>query len=186
MISLAEVRAQGKAMRHVDIAPHKPSEPVFQGPPDPIKAKAELEAAALNAVYLKRLWPVGTPHQGNSHLGGRPSLPAHTPWPRHEKNNLPLHFLAQIDCAEMPSIETKTPLPPDGMLLFFADINEDMDWGDNTETTRVIYVPATHQVAAPSPLPNDLPEIGHSEGEETGVYAHPSVKNLSELANLRP
>lgn len=159
-----------------DVKEAAASPPVSPAPPDPTEAKAELEASALNAVYLKRHWPVGTPYHGNSHFGGLPSLPAHTPWPRHESNNQPLHFLAQIDCAEMPNPETPTPLPPDGMLFFFADINSDMDWGDGTKTTRVLYVPAARQVAPKSPAPHDLAEIGHNEGEDTGDYARPSIK----------
>ena len=59
------------------------------------------------AVLLHRTWP---PHAGpptNSHFGGLPKLPEKYEWPR-TSSGTPLHFLAQIDCAD---IRFKTPLP---------------------------------------------------------------------------
>ncbi len=67
-------------------------------------------------VLLHQPWP---PHAGpptNSHFGGLPRLPGGHPWPRTSSGK-PLHFLAQIDCAD---IRFSTPLPDQGVLFFFG------------------------------------------------------------------
>lgn len=147
--------------------------------PDPGEAlRAELRQRARAAIYLRRVWPPGSEAPGNSHLGGLPSLPPHVPWPRGRSTGQPLHFLAQIDCAEMPRVATDTPLPPDGLLLFFGDIDEEMLWCDDeaADRTRVLYVPAPQQVAEKQAVPDDMPDIGHASQEIGGGYARAGVK----------
>jgi uncharacterized protein YwqG len=69
------------------------------------------------AISLYRPYPpVELPH-ARSQPGGLPNLPA-TEWPygrNHDNGNaVPLHFLAQIDCAELPRVDAR--LPTEGML----------------------------------------------------------------------
>jgi uncharacterized protein YwqG len=113
---------------------------------------------------------------GQSWLGGLPSLPTGVEWPRHGVTGLPLHFLAQIDLSAVP----KSPLchggptlPADGLLLFFADLDTDMIWnedelGTERDATRVLHVPAG---SAPATAPVDLPEVNHEYGEMRDTYS---------------
>ncbi|SDE21702.1 DUF1963 domain-containing protein [Rhodospira trueperi] len=147
--------------------------------PDPGDAlRAELRRRERAAIYLRRVWPLGSEAPGHSHLGGLPSLPPHVPWPRGRSTGQPLHFLAQIDCAEMPSVPTDTPLPPDGLLLFFGDIDEEMLWMDDEpgDRTRVLYVPAPQRVAEKQAVPDDMPDIGHAYQKMGGGHARVGVK----------
>jgi len=85
---------------------------------------------------------------------------------------LPLHFLAQIDLATLPPTPLDNAvddarLPAQGLLLFFADLEEEMLWdeddrGGHHGSTRVIYAPQRSPDRAP---PADIPKIGHTFGE---------------------
>jgi uncharacterized protein YwqG len=109
-----------------------------------------------------------------SKLGGLPTLPSEIEWPRQHQSGTPLHFLAQIELSRLPSmplgVSSARSLPKSGLLLFFADMVEEMLWNDNGgpfATTRVIF--ATQ--AGPERLPpNDIPEILHGFGERAGGY----------------
>lgn len=56
---------------------------------------------------------------GGSKFGGIPDVVAGFDWPRFKEQ--PLTFLAQLNCAELLHIQPGLPLPPNGMLYFFAD-----------------------------------------------------------------
>lgn len=129
---------------------------------------AILDRIALPGIHLRRVWPLraAAAHRGYSWLGGRPCLPAHIDWPRGPKTGLPLHFLAQIDCAELPQ---PSALPPDGRLMFFADIDEEMLIDDN-QGFAVIHVPAA-QATDTERTPPDLPEIDHDGTRRSARYA---------------
>lgn len=108
-----------------------------------------------------------------SHFGGVPSLPANLAWPCHRSTGLPLHFLAQVDLSELPSTPLSPggpQLPNQGMLFFFADLDEEMLWDadDPTDCTRVLY---SRAAGGPSEVPANLPHIGHSFGEHTASGA---------------
>src|SRR5258708_4538400 len=86
-----------------------------------------------------------------SKLGGLATLPRDIAWPRQLESGTPLHFLAQIDLSHLPSTplegDPNTPaLPRTGLLFFFADMVEEMLWGENGgpfATTRVIFADRT-------------------------------------------
>jgi uncharacterized protein YwqG len=113
---------------------------------------------------------------GQSWLGGTPSLPPGTEWPRHGKTGMPLHFLAQIDLADIPATPLKPlgpALPRSGLLLFFADLEEEMLWGWNgrgslTDATRVLY---SATWSPPAQAPSDLPEVSHPFGKASGQFS---------------
>jgi hypothetical protein len=110
-----------------------------------------------------------------SQLGGRPMLPLGIEWPRHGQAGMPLHFLAQIDLSTLPP----TPLynapeapifPKRGLLFFFADMVEEMLWGENggpLATTRVIFADQAGPMRTP---PGDTPDILHAFGERAGGF----------------
>lgn len=130
---------------------------------------AILDRIALPGIHLRRVWPLrpAAAHPGHSWLGGRPCLPAHIDWPRGPKTGLPLHFLAQIDCAELPQ---PSALPPDGRLMFFADIDEEM-LIDDSQGFAVIHVPAAQATDTERAPPPDLPEIDHDGTRRSARYA---------------
>lgn len=73
---------------------------------------------------------------GESRLGGAPDVPDDFEWP--SRDGAPLSFLAQIDLAEVSSLD----LPPTGWLLFFYEADE-QPWGFEPQDAggaRVIYV----------------------------------------------
>jgi uncharacterized protein YwqG len=80
---------------------------------------------------------------GVSRIGGRPDLPDGE-WPLNDGRGLT--HLATIALAELPEIEGRDDLPPDGTLVFFADFSEESEgWGPATgddPVIRIIHVPA--------------------------------------------
>lgn len=126
------------------------------------KLLAFMERYRQPAIMLHRPYPPIDMPESNSFLGGTPALPDRTEWPR-ARGGVPLHFLAQIDCAELPPSDGM--LPDAGVLFFFARVNEEMDWGGGhpNDDCRVIFTPA----AGPTPVspPDDLPSImgGHAD-----------------------
>lgn len=107
-----------------------------------------------DAVLLHQPWP---PHAGpptNSHFGGLPRLPESHAWPR-TSTDTPLHFLAQIDCAD---IGFQTVLPERGVLFFFGrDDVRAWNGAPASDTCRVLYAldadPRTPLRQAPADLP---------------------------------
>ena len=104
-----------------------------------LPTEEQIRATARPAIYLQRAaLPVPLDHPGRSYLGGLPRMPPELAWPEIEKYELrALTFLAQVDLAELPVVES-SPLPRSGTLYFFGDMND-----DSPETTdcRVLYYP---------------------------------------------
>ena len=118
-----------------------------------------LENNAKEAILLARTWPISGQVPGRSWLGGTPLLPRSMPWPVLEASQAPLHFLTQIDCAELPRINGGEAMPDDGLLLFFGHISEDMLWEDDEGSAQVVYVPASEIPDSPASLPDQLSDI---------------------------
>jgi uncharacterized protein YwqG len=79
---------------------------------------------------------------GGSKLGGQPDLPNGADWPQWEGS--PLSFIAQFDCRELQRFESAALLPPDGLLSFFYEA-EEQPWGDDpgdAGAARVLHHPA--------------------------------------------
>ena len=108
-------------------------------------------------------------------LGGLPTLPFGTDWPRHPESGEPLHFLAQIDLSRLPptplaGARMPSPLPKAGLLFFFADMVEEMLWsghGGPFANTRVIFSERAGPERTP---PEDTPDLGHALGQKGGDY----------------
>lgn len=121
-----------------------------------------------DGVLLHRPWP---PHAGpptNSHFGGLPRLPETHAWPR-TSHGTPLHFMAQIDCAD---IRFKTSLPERGVLFFFGRDNVHGAWHGHqpaSDTCRVLYVLDAGAHTPPRQPPGDLPPILYPPG---GLNVH--------------
>jgi len=102
-----------------------------------------------------------------SKFGGLPVLSTDTDWPRDSKGRA-LHFLAQIDCEELP---WHGRLPDVGMLSFFGRDDEEQIWSDNTDDpTENCVVLYEHAEANRSirQAPSDLTPIGGGLREAAG------------------
>ncbi|QAY75614.1 DUF1963 domain-containing protein [Sphingosinicella sp. BN140058] len=112
-----------------------------------------------DAILLHRPYPPHRARRTNSKFGGLPRLPTEIEWPR-TPGGIPLHFLAQIDCADLPN---PSALPNRGVLFFFGRENDHHLWDHESspaDVCRVLHVP---EVSASTPLrqaPSDLPPIG--------------------------
>lgn len=110
-----------------------------------------------DAVVLLRQYPPRYESVHNSFIGGEPFLPPNVDWPT-SKEGVPLHFLAQIDCSEIPTVNKD--FPRSGVLYFFAKIDEEMILSDekNAGNWCVIYSATSHSI--PTSLPDTLPSWG--------------------------
>lgn len=120
---------------------------------------ALFEKHKRDAVLLYRPYPPHSAPRTNSKFGGLPRLPAHYEWPR-DGNGAPLHFLAQVDCAD---IGFATPLPERGVLFFFAREDEEQIWRDDdgiADGARVIYALDAFAATPLRPHPEDLGPVG--------------------------
>jgi len=119
------------------------------------KIEIVMEKYRQPAIMVHRPYPPVGLAEINSYLGGRPRLPSDIDWPL-TSDGVPLHFLAQIDCSELPS--TDGVLPDAGVLYFFARIDEEMIWGEGNpqDDCRVLFAPLGTRELQP---PVDLPEV---------------------------
>lgn len=112
-------------------------------------------------ILLTRPFPVTREISVRSQLGGLPTLPLHVIWPRGKSygQDVPMHFLAQIDCSELPRVDPR--MPASGVLYFFAVNDEEQIWteGEPRERVRVIYEPDVPLDVPPGPAPTDLPPM---------------------------
>jgi uncharacterized protein YwqG len=120
----------------------------------PVQAMADrLEADPISAV-LRRQVPVRFDETARSWLGGLPQMPDNIPWPRGGNKNWPMHFAAQICCADLPERLWQGKGPREGWLLLFLD-GYRISGGDEDEedTSAVIYIDQLGQERQP---PDDL------------------------------
>lgn len=66
---------------------------------------------------------------GQSKLGGKPDLPPQFEYPL-DKHGHPLTFLAQYRLADLASFPVASVLPPEGMLYFFHQVDENGNLGE--------------------------------------------------------
>lgn len=75
------------------------------------------------AIHLKKERIIGEMLPiGSSKFGGNPDLPTHLSFPTYEGGHL--SFLAQINLAEVKSVDRSNQLPETGILYFFYDCEE--------------------------------------------------------------
>ena len=133
------------------------------------------------SAVLRRQVPVRFGELPQSWLGGLPMMPDDVPWPRvvppappgrPARGAVPLHFVAQIACAELPPDLWGGLGPRDGWLLLF--VNAQMwDVGDDPRVARVIHEPA---LGTERPPPADLPPV-RDETYEGYQYKHLRSQN---------
>lgn len=109
-----------------------------------LDAEAEINAFIAkhrqSGIMLQRCYPPASGSGVRSRLGGLPQLPDGLEWPIGEIDGkaTPMHFLAQIDCTELPRVDPRMPVT--GMLYFFVVNAEEQLWIDDPHNlTRVLY-----------------------------------------------
>src|SRR5882757_2936237 len=142
---------------------------------------AALEVARSNAVLLKKHWPVHrVDRNAKSHLGGDPILPLDASWPTctFEGEEHTMHFLAQIDCAELPDFEDRALLPTSGVLAFFLLVHEELGAeADNICAVRYIPSTATRLQRRPPP-PGLIPVAKRTSDDRFRDYLPPAEASL--------
>jgi uncharacterized protein YwqG len=147
----------------------------------------DLDQAREPAIWFRR-----HPGQGSmGKLGGLPTLPFGTDWPRHSESGEPLHFLAQIDLSRLPPTPLPgsrrlSPLPKAGLLFFFADMVEEMLWsghGGPFANTRVIFSERAGPERAP---PEGTPDLGHALGQRGGDYTGAPGRTSFSQGSIEP
>ena len=146
--------------------------PTIDARPVTREALTELVAAfelpdwlATRAAWGLALIPGGT---GASRIGGRPDLPDGR-WPLNDGRGLT--HLATIALAELPEIDGRENLPPEGTLVFFADFSEESEgWGPangDEPVIRIVHVPlgAVTRSAEPPEEPRDDRDVPVEIGE---------------------
>lgn len=116
-----------------------------------------------DAILLHTPFPPLAGAGGNSWFGGLPGLPDHIEWPR-TADHLPLHFLAQIDCSDLPR---PSPLPDRGVLFFFGRDDCEQVWDHDRpaqDDCRVIHAPDASAATPLRAAPADLPPIADEYG----------------------
>lgn len=115
---------------------------------------ARLAEDPISAVLCPQV-PIRFEETPRSWLGGLPQMPGDIPWPRSGPDNKPLHFAAQICCADLPGALWAGQGPRDGWLLLFIDgfrAGQDDGEGENAWST-VIHINALGPERA---APDDL------------------------------
>lgn len=119
------------------------------------------------AVLLHRPWPPQAGPPTNSHFGGLPRLPEGFAWPRTSSGK-PLHFLAEIDCADIPF---PTALPERGVLFFFGRANP-YAWNAEppSDACRVLYAVDVPAHTPPRQPPADLSPLDRPVTEPDNIH----------------
>ena len=118
------------------------------------------------SVVLRRQVPIRFEEESRSWLGGLPKMPIGTLWP-HANPETPLHFVAQLNCADLPPELWEGLGPRSGWLLLFLDVEAFTDQ-EERPFARVLH----------------LTELGPEAEPPEGLYfARSNVFDVSRLQN---
>lgn len=107
-------------------------------------------------VVLKRQVPIRFDEAPRSWLGGLPMMPKGAKWPRGGDGQ-PLHFLAQIACADLSKALWEGRGPRQGWLLLFVDVLSERDEFDD----GAVQVLHTAELGVEHEPPPDMPTVRH-------------------------
>lgn len=132
--------------------------------------KRRLDDRQQVSVILKRQVPIRFDEQARSWLGGLPMMPELVKWPR-DPANAPLHFIAQISCADFPAKLWNGQGPRTGWLLFFV---ESMKFEDEagSDLFRILHIT---KLGPERPPPEDTPTVRHTMSDYID-YAVPNTR----------
>ena len=107
-------------------------------PVDGLALLPGIEEIVKPAIGITAEWQAQEkPALGGSRLGGLPDMPPGTPWPTFQ--DIPMMFVAQLNCAELQGHGADDLLPVQGLLLFFR--SNQWAFSDEEEgCARVLHV----------------------------------------------
>jgi hypothetical protein len=133
------------------------------------------------SLILKRQIPIRFDEEPRSWLGGLPMMPRGTKWPRDAAGD-PLHFIAQVACADIPPALWNGLGPRQGWLLLFLQFHkfeEDTTGGEATKgAVQVLHIKT---LGIEHPPPDDLATVRHAMSDDIGRYTpeiRPGVPKL--------
>lgn len=141
------------------------------------KPQSSTLAAAGQAIVFHQDLPPRRDDSALSFLGGRPLAPVGLKWPAiidQTGKDLPLTFIMQINCADIPAPARLGLMPDKGVLYFFLDLV----WGNNG--CRVLYEPDVTAVVEIATPDNLSPVYG-----DEGKYTFPWLP-VDELPQILP
>jgi hypothetical protein len=122
------------------------------------------------SVIMQRQVPIRFQEGARSWLGGLPMMPKFTKWPR-DAEGAPLHFVAQIDCADLP-VELWNGLGPrKGWLLLFVETLKLEDEASDG-SVQVIH---TKNLGSEREPPKDAPTVRHTMSDYID-YTKPNIR----------
>lgn len=104
-----------------------------------------LERSQTAHLAIKHVFPPRLPQRSMSYFGGHPIVPTNFDWPTvHNRQGLleRLHFMAQIDCSDIPAGPGRDLLPDKGYLYFFAPLADSFEPDASHFVTRYAPGPA--------------------------------------------
>jgi hypothetical protein len=123
----------------------------------PVPAKSTpLPVVESVSVVLRRQVPVRWEEPARSWIGGLPRMPESVEWPLGPTTDYPargptpLHFVAQIACADLPPDLWGGLGPREGWLLLFLN-GQDWDVTENSAAVRVLHIAEPGPERAPPP-----------------------------------
>lgn len=140
--------------------------------PSEEELQAMLQQAHLPGWWLAKRAPSDAEAAPGCWLGGLPTLPADIDWPVYAQDGspaVPMHFLAQLDLAQVPEAAGMPDLPTTGTLFFFYDTIF-APAHDITQGGKVIWVDSDLSGVPERPMPA-VPEIAPDDIALTFWYA---------------
>ncbi|WP_133121895.1 DUF1963 domain-containing protein [Pleomorphomonas carboxyditropha] len=126
----------------------------------------DAQADKQTTVILKRQVPIRFGEAPRSWLGGLPMMPESVAWPR-AGDGAPLHFIAQIDCADLPINLWNGLGPHNGWLLLFVEVLQLEDLSADG-AVQVLHI---DQLGAERQPPEDMSTVRHSMSDLIGYKA---------------
>ncbi len=188
--------ARIRAAHDKPIEPYVPPQPVQSTPPvspvppapkapPPVAVRHHAPRGESVTAVLRRQVPVRDAPP-RSWLGGLPMMPDGVEWPRGvsdenpEAGEVPLHFLAQIACEDLPADLWGGLGPRTGWLLFF--INANSSTAEDEGLRRVLYTKELGTVRQP---PFDCCPV-HDKVYTGGSYNWLAVEDIPSFWRSRP
>ena len=113
--------------------------------PISVEGAEALERSQAVRLAIKHVFPPRLPQCSMSYFGGHPIVPPDFDWPTvHNRQGLleRLHFMAQIDCSDIPPGPGRDLLPDKGYLYFFAPLSDTLGSDASHFVTRYAPGPA--------------------------------------------
>lgn len=125
-------------------------------------------AQTHTSLILKRQIPIRFDEEPRSWLGGSPMMPKGMNWPRDAAGD-PLHFIAQIACADIPPGLWNGSGPRKGWLLLFMQFHKFDDESSGGEATDgAVQVLHTTTLGVEHAPPDDLATVRHAMSDGIG------------------